>query len=187
MSNLNSPSPLDEKTIPWFPTALRYGLMAAGLSIIYSLIAYMFEFAIPTTIGQMALQFIIMIGITVTILVLALRHHRNNELDGHMSFGRAFLVGWVTLVISGIISSLFQMLYIHVIDPEFVNIAVDKMEILFEKFGLPEDQMETQLADVKERFSMAGLLKQGFLIGPIFAAFMAAIFGAIFKKKRPFE
>lgn len=185
MSNdLNSK--LDENTVPWFPTAMRYGLYAALVTIIYSLLAYMFDFAVPTSLMGILMQFVVGIGIAAIILILALRHHREKELGGFMSFKRGFLIGFVALVISGIVSTIFQLLYVNVIDPEFVSEAMDKIEELLEKFGLPEDQMEEQLAEAEARFTLAGMLKQAFLIGPIFSAVIAAIFGAIMKKSDPF-
>jgi len=185
--NTNEMNPkIDENTVPWLPTAIRYGLYGGLFSIIYSLLANMFDFAVPTSIGLLALQFLVLIGITVTILILALRQHREKELGGLMSFKRGFLVGFIALFVGGIISTLFQLLYFNVIDPEFASEAMDKMEELFEKFNMPEDQMEQQLADAEENFTNAGILKQGFISGPIFSAVMAAIFGAIMKKKDPF-
>lgn len=187
MTTLDNPSQaVDESAVPFIPTALRYGLIGGLVMVVYSLISNMLGFSIPTGIGSWLLTMLILFSLTFGICILAIRQHRNKELNGYISFKRAFVTGLVVLVIMMIISTLFSVLYMTVIDPDFAKDATGKMEEFMSKFGMPEDQMQEQLDKAMEGFTPMGMIKNmlGILV---FDALIMLIIAAILKKKPVLE
>ncbi|MEZ4960540.1 MAG: DUF4199 domain-containing protein [Saprospiraceae bacterium] len=187
MTTLDNPTQgKDESTVPFLPTAIRYGLIGGLISVVYSLISNMLGFSIPTSIGSWLLSIGLMLIIFFGTSILAIRQHRNKELGGFITFKRAFLTGLVTLVIMAVISTLFGILYITVIDPGFAKDSVGKMEEFLASFGMPEDQMEEQLNKAMEGFTPMGMVinTAGLLV---FDAVIMLIVAAVMKKKPVFE
>ena len=187
MSNLDNPNiVVDESTVPFLPTVLRYGGFAGLALVVYTLVGNMTGLAIPTSMMGGLAVFALMIVIWVVVAILVIKYHRDKQLGGNISFGRAFVVSFLSLLLAAAISTLFSVLYMTVIDPGFADEAVEKMSSMFEGFGMPQDQVDAQLANMKEKFTPMGMLTQGLLWGSIFYAVVAAIVSAIMKKKPAF-
>jgi hypothetical protein len=187
MATLDNPNVgIDESTVPFFPTALKYGVIAGLILVAYSMLGNMLGFSIPTSLGMGVIQMIIGILAVVLIGYFTIKHHRDRELGGYISFGRAFLVCLIALVTAGLISSIFNYIYMTFIDPDYVNTALEKMEEMFSSMGMSEDQIEEALKGTRERFEPSTMLTTGLLwsigINAIIALIMAAIM-----KKRPAE
>lgn len=186
MTTLDNPNNIvDESTVPFLPTALRFGLIAGLIFVVYTLIANMLGLSIPTSLGTMILQFVLSISITVGVLIYTIKHHRDNELGGYISFGRAFLVGAVALLISVVISNLFNLLYMTVIDPGFVDAAMEGTEEMMRSFGMDDEMVEKAMEEARGKMNPTSMITQGLLYGAIFAAVLSAIVAGIMKKKAP--
>jgi hypothetical protein len=173
----------DESSVSFWPTAVKTGLIGGLILVVYALIGNMTGFSIPSSIvgsvlvGLLSIVFVILIG------VYAVRQHRNNELKGSISFGRAFLVALVALVVAGLIGSAFNILYMTVIDPNYAETVMSKMEEMFSNFGMDESMMETQLEATRNRLTTSAMLKNGLLWGNVINAVIAVIIAAIMKRK----
>ncbi len=185
MTTLDNPAPINESTVPFFPTALKFGLYGGVGVIIYTLIANISGLSIPTSIMKSAMGGVMALIIYILIGVFAIRAHRNGDLDGNISFGRAFLVSLIAMVIAGVLGALFNVLYITVIDPGFIDAVVNGMEEMFESLGVDSSMAETQLEEIKDRFSPTTQLTTGILYGSLFGAVLSVILAAIMKKSPP--
>ncbi len=174
---------VDESTVSFWPTALRYGVLGGLFLVIYALVANMTGFSIPTSITSGLIQTVISLLFIVVIGTLTVKQHRNVDLKGNISFLRAFLVAFIALFVASIISSLFNVLYMTVIDPTYTDTAMEKMEELFTNMGMDESMMETQLEATRAHFNTTSMIKNGLLWGSFFNAVVAAIIGAIMKRK----
>ena len=186
METLDNPRPaIDESTVPFFKTSLRYGLIGGLIGIVVGLIS---NLSGMSTSGSMMGGLVIgAVSIIITILIsyFAIRHHRDKELGGYISFGRAFLTGFVALMISTIISTVWSILYMTVIDPGMAEEALAASEEMLANFGLPEEQLEAQLEAMKVNFTPMGIIKNSLLYGAIMVAIITLIQGAIMKKEQP--
>lgn len=187
MTTENQNQTISESSTPWLPTAVRFGLYGGLVFIVFSLVSNLFDLAIPTSLMGVFGQLLLLLLIAGVIAFWTMLHHRQKELGGFMSFKRAFLVGFVSLFIAGLISGVFQWIYINFIDPDFVDRALDGVEEMLANFEMPEAEVEKQLKETEERFTTAGMAKQTLIVGPIIYAFFCAILGAVLKKSSPFK
>lgn len=176
----------DPKSVSPYPTALRFGVIGGLCFVVYGLVLYMF-FSNPAEAGAGAMlyQHGVSTAIFVTIMVLAVKKHRDEDLRGYITFGRAFLTGFVTVLIARTIYALFGLLYSTVIHPDFAKEMQENLRTMYENQGMSEEQIEQALGFV-EMFSnpMVGL---GFVVvwAAISGAIVAAIVAAVMQKERP--
>ncbi|HFA49456.1 MAG TPA: DUF4199 domain-containing protein [Bacteroidetes bacterium] len=185
MTTLDSKPIIDESSVPFFPTALKIGLYGGLILVIYNLIANMTGLSIPSSITNSVLASIVQIALYVGIGIFVVKKHREDELGGHISFGRAFLVSLIAMVVAGIISILFNILYMTVIDPTFVESMIDGMEEMFANLGMDTDVAEEQLESVRDSFSPMSQITTGLLGGSLAGAILSLIIAAVMKKNPP--
>jgi hypothetical protein len=110
---------------------------------------------------------------------------------GFLSYGKAWQVSYVTLVVSGVVYTLFSMLMYFVIDTELPNklveASLDNAREMMENFGAPADQIDTEVEKARTRtenqFTPGGMA-MGFGIQLIVYAVLALI-TALFGRKNP--
>ncbi len=187
MSNvLDTPPVQDPSGVSFWPTALRYGVIGALISIIYSLIGNLtgiastcMGFIAPTLFGVGSLV------ITVLVLVYGIRQHRNNELGGFISFGRAFMVGFVIMLVMSVIGQVFNYLYLTYVDPEMINNMLECTRERFEAMGLEGADLDAQMENMENQMKNQFNIGRGLGISVIVSAVIAAIMGLIMKKNVP--
>jgi hypothetical protein len=184
MTVLDNPQPFDndEASVSMFPTALRYGLAGSVLFVIYTLISHLLGLTVPSSMSMMALQFMLSLTLTILILYFAVRHHRDQELGGYISFGRAFMVGLIVLSISVVVNNLFSLLYMTVIDPGYVDTVMESTEEMMLNLGVDDEMIEEQMEAARERMKPTSMLLQGILGGVVMSAVISAIMAAIMKR-----
>lgn len=133
-------------------------------------------------------------GISVLVIFFALviyfGSQYRKEIGGYMDFGAAFQFSFVTLIISGLISTLGNMLLYFVIDPGLPELLVEtqleNMVAMLDSFGAGDsisgDQIDEMRSDMANSFTIAGQFK-AFGISLIVYAILALILGAILKKR----
>jgi hypothetical protein len=174
---------IDENNVPFLPTAVRFGLIGGLIFIVYSLLANLTGLSIPNNLGKVFLNLALVIAITVGVLVYVIRQHRETELGGYVSFKRAFYLSFVTLFIATVISSLFSMVYVAFIDPGFLDSIVSATEEMMTDMGAPAEVIEAQMAEMEEKMTVMGMLKQGLMNGLIGGVIISLIVAAVMKKK----
>jgi hypothetical protein len=163
--------------------SLNLGLVAALIGILLFLLIAILE---PGMILLSALGIIGFIAIIV-LPVIYIRKERKEQ-GGYITFGDAFKLSLVGLIIGGLIGTAFQMIYTNVIDPEFgerITAKTLEMSNSFMEGNVPDDQREEILrgaeADSLERYTVVGQLKSfGYAI--IMYAVISLILALILKK-----
>lgn len=182
MSTLDNPGGHPSETeVSFWPTVTRYALIASFAMVLYTLIGNMTGLNVPAGWGKMILSFFLSIGISIAVVVLPVRHHRNEELGGFISFGRAFTVGFLVLLIAAIVNALFQYFYVSVIDPNYLNDMAVKMVEFYGEMGLPEDALEEMMNQMESATSF-DTLKQGLIGGVLITIILSLIVAAIMKR-----
>ena len=100
--------PPNQSDVPYFSTALRYGLIGGAISIAFSLIANLAGLVDYTGAESNMLVNIVSFGITVGIVIFAIQAHRDTELGGYITFGRAFTVGFVAVMVAGLMGAVWM-------------------------------------------------------------------------------
>lgn len=176
---------MEEQQSP-FQAAIKPGLTIGLVSLGLTFIAYF----IDSTILGSAWFGLVAIVIFFVLIIYFGKQYRT-EIGGFMSFGTAFNFSFITMVISGLIGLLGQILLFQVIDPSLAGVLADQafetqMSIM-EKFGQDPDSMDPAALEemrtaASKGFTLSGQL-MSFGFGLIVYAIIALILGAILKKR----
>lgn len=169
------------------PYAYRAGMIAAGISVVWTIFAYLIGIELFT---NWWLSIIISVGIIV-YLIISLKNIRT-YFGGFISFANAFLNFLVMAAIFVLISQSIYHLLLLLIDPEFgqavTDATIEKTIAMMEGFGTPEVAIEEALVNMEAEFE-----KQSTFFGVImsmfkgigFMAVIGLIVAAIIKKNPP--
>lgn len=177
---------IDPADVPMRPTAIRYGGMIAAALIVIGLIFTLTGFSDPadrTNMGNKIQQWLGYLGILAAI-VLAIMHHRDNELGGYIKYGRGLGMGTLTGLIIGVITAVWMLIYMYVIDPDLqgkikemaIQQAIDN--------GATEEAMQ-QGAGMMDFFTSPMFISIASLIGTVLIAFIISLVVSAIMKKDP--
>jgi hypothetical protein len=166
--------------------AIKPGLTIGLVSLAITYLAYFIDSSL------LASMWMLFIGLAVFfVLIIYFGKQYRTEIGGYMSFGAAFNFSFVTMVISGIVSLIGQILLYHVIDPSLPqvlsDIAFDRSMEMMAGFGqnpdtLPPATLDEIRASTASSLTIGGLVKS-FGFGLIIYAIIALILAAILKKR----
>lgn len=148
---------------------LRYGLFL-GLS--WLLIDFVLRQLNLTFISYGIVTFAASLIATVLLVVFAHRDFKKGN-DGLMTYKQGLVITLFIGLIWGFFSALFNYLYVHYIDPEFVDRMREGMVDFMERNRVPQTQIEkstVQFDEMKSSFGKALFsgLKSGLVSGVIF-------------------
>jgi hypothetical protein len=188
METLDFASPKESPNGSYWPYVTRFGVIIGVVGAVLTMIMYVGGNSLSpmvwtfTTMG-IGLFSLILSGVLAT---RGVRAYRETELGGLIPFGKAFLVAFLILIVSSLISNAFNLLYITVIDPDFANNMVSRMSEWFAEVGMDEAQIEAQTEQMRKGFTLNRQLFNLVYI-PIGAALIGLIVGAVAKRNPPME
>lgn len=164
--------------------AISYGIIGGIITIALNLVIYLIDPALLANwwVGLAS------IPIVIIILVVGGLAIRKQE-GGYITFGKAFINMLVIGIVMAVISSLYQMILFHVIDPELPQFLMEKsmenMAEMMSNFGMPEAQLEEAMseaaASMEDQFSIGNQIL-GIIWGSVFYAVLALILALIVKR-----
>jgi uncharacterized membrane protein (DUF106 family) len=183
MSNIldNPNNFVNENEVSFIPVVQKYAIIMAATSVIMTLIMSIMGMS---NLILMSLLGILVFVAMILIPVLGVKEHRNNQLGGLISFGRAFLVAMLILAISILISTIFNYVYMNFINPSYVDTMKEGMTEMMEKYNLPEAQLEESLKPFEEMKTPMGNLKS-LAKSLAMGAVISLIIAAVMKRNRP--
>ncbi len=176
---------MEERQTP-FQAAVKPGLTIGLVSLAVTYLAYFID---SSLLGSAWFGFVAIVIFFVLIIYFGKQYR--SELGGFMSFGTAFNFSFVTMIVSGIVGLIGQILLFQVIDPSLPQVlsdlAFENSMKMMESFGQNPDSLPpATLDEIREStansFSLGGQLKN-FGYGLIFYAIIALILAAILKKR----
>jgi hypothetical protein len=172
---------METKPRTLFNNSLIFGLLTAAISIVFSVLAYIMD--IPTTSPVMYISFIILLA----GMIYGTVQYRNNYLGGYISFGKAFLSGFLIVLISALVSSIYSYVFMVYIDPAYldkiIEQAMEKAEAGMLEKGLTEEQMEPGLAMTRKFMSPVVMSVMAILSSAFIGGIIALIAAAFLKKE----
>lgn len=169
--------------------ALRFGLIWAGIDVVLFLLTYYVKPDMMGSIPYAVVGFLIKIGLAI-YFSLELR----KAAGGFWTFKEALSAIFVMFIVSTVLMQIFSVLFAH-IEPSYVSKMTEISEkstiAMLEKMGSSQDVIDAASKELhtklekqfnpgfKEIFTNLGIAIITNFIG-------ALIFGAIFKKDRPF-
>ncbi len=156
----------------------KFGLYTGLFGILFTLIVYLIDFKLNMEwyTGVINFAFLLTFMSIGTI-------RRRRQTGGYMSYGAAMVSCLNIFLLATIINLAFYNLLIGVIDVDLQEVmkkaTISKMEQTFESFGMPQDQMETAMADIEAQNyapSLLNFFKQllaSFAMGLVFSLILA--------------
>lgn len=160
---------------------IRFGLLVALTGILVDFLTRI--------IGLSVLVYSIVAGglaLIIAIVGIVLAHRAFKKANsGTMTYGQGLIITLVMLLISSLLSALFNYLYVNYVDPDFVGRMKDEMTAFMERNRVPEDQIAKNTAKFDEMnpsFGMAMVngLKNGLIGGIVLGLIISA-----FTKRKP--
>lgn len=174
-----SKSPLDspQQESSVLKSILTWALILGLAEIVFSLILSLTNQFENRTLGW------VMYIIMGTIAYIAVRKIRNQELNGFVSFGKAFGMGFQIIFYAGIIATVYTFFYFKYINPEMINQMLQTAEQRMIERGMPDDQIEAGLK-YSRMFMTPGMMAMWGLIGSaITGAILSLIIAAVCRKE----
>jgi len=166
-----------ESTPSIWKTCLKYGLILGLVSIVFSVLIYMFDltFATWTIIPSLLLSFV--------VLFLLQRSYRDTYNNGFITYGKSLGVGVVIFIYASVIIAIYTYLLYTVIDPGMIDkqmaMAADKMVAK----GIPEASMDAALK-MQEKMLKPWIISLMGIFTTIFYGFILSLISSIFVAKQ---
>lgn len=155
--------------------ALQHGLMLGGALIILSLILHFAGVTMES--WSRYLSWVIM----VAYLIYATKNFRDEHRGGYLKYGNGLGFGTLVSLVSGSVSAVYMVLYVKVINNEFINEIMNNSYEQFVERGMSDEQIE-MIMTRQESWMMPSMLI-GALIGTTFIGFLLSlIISAVFKR-----
>ncbi len=156
----------------------RYGIIAAIISIIYSLILQL--------AGLASNQALSSLGLVILAIVIYLAHKAFKEQgDGFMKYGQGVSIGFIISLVSGVIGSIFMYIYISFIDDSVIQQGIDKAYQDLEERGMSDEEIEQAMQFTEKLMTPMFFLIVGIVFTIIAGLIISLIISGITKKENP--
>ena len=120
---------MENQKITTVKTALNFGLILGGISLVYSLMLFFLDMHYQRETATSLIGYTLLIG----LVLWAIMHFKKNN-DGYISLSEALKTGVGTALISAIIVCIYTIVMIQYLDPEFLDKSIEyqKQKILQE-------------------------------------------------------
>ena len=158
-------------------TMLNYGLVLGLTTIFINLIAYAIGIHLDQDWRMGLLGFIAMI----IIIVLGIRNFKavNNNF---ITWGQSVKIGVGISIISALLSVTYNLIFINFIEPDFMNLVMEKQVILWEEANFTSEQIEASKSMMETFSNHAITAAMGIIGGAFFGFIISAIAGAVMKR-----
>lgn len=156
---------------------LNYGAMLGVASVLVSLTIY----AMGQHLEQDWKMGLVNFGLMILIISLGIKKYKQSN-EGWLSFGQAVKVGVGIAIISAVIGIIYNLIFVNVIEPDFMNQLLEKQRELWNDNNMTEEQIETAEGMFKTFSSPAITSAISIVAAAFFGFIISAIAGAIMKK-----
>ena len=125
-------------------TALNFGLILGGINVVYGLMLYSLEMHYQGETATSLIGYALLIG----VIFWAIKHFKKTN-NGYISLSEALKTGVGTALISALIFSIYTIVVIQYLDPEFIDKSIE-----YQKQKLIQEKPEIPLEDVNQMFEM---------------------------------
>jgi len=131
-------------------TLVKYGIYSAAFLILFNVATLLIYGTDPKyyDIGEVTGYSAIVLS--MVFVYFGIREYKYKELNGEIKFGKALLMGLIIAIFPAILFGIWNVIYVEIIDPEFVdkyyNHQYEKMEasLSAEEFAIEKSNMEAE-------------------------------------------
>ena len=172
---------MENQTTSLKKIALNFGVLLALLSIALQVISFVLDAHIDRPLWLTVLQLAISIG----VLVYGIKAYKT-ENAGFLTIGQALKTGVAISLVAGIITVIFNYIFINYIDPDFIQKTLDfSRETMINDYpNLSEEQIDSSLEISKKLMSptiMSGIA----ILSTLFFGFIISLVAGLIMKKNP--
>ncbi|GAA4384915.1 DUF4199 domain-containing protein [Hymenobacter koreensis] len=159
---------------------IRYGLIFGVISIIVDFVLKATGLSFKFSVTLSASLIIWVVGI-----IVAHRYFKAHN-GGFMSYGQGIIIAVIMGSIGGLMTGVFNYVYVNFIDPNYAEAMRADMEAWLIKMNVPEEQMDKSLADITpEKIGSPTSIGSAILFGAFVSLLTGLIISAITKRKQP--
>lgn len=167
---------MEEKSQSLGIITLGYGLLLGVVVIIFSLLLFLVNVDKMSPLNYLSFVFVIA-GIIYFQFT-----YRNKYLGGYISYGKAFSVGFLTIVYYSVIITIFTYIYFVYIDPGAIEAMKSMAEEKYIRQGLSDQEIDRVMI-VTNRFQTPVAMTLSALFGGIAFGAVICLITSIFVKK----
>lgn len=161
--------------------AIKYGLIISVISILVSLIYYIFDIEMFNTMSMIG-NLVIGLLVGVLVFIFGIKDFRNNGLGGKITFGQAFLQGLTIGIIGYAIIAIYNYVFNAFIAPEWGPNQVEGFYNWMESFGMPDAALDEAVEEFKESMTPIGMTLSTLKSGAFMSIVVSLIVAASIKK-----
>ncbi|HPF10460.1 MAG TPA: DUF4199 domain-containing protein [Flavobacteriaceae bacterium] len=166
-------------------TVLRYGIYGLLTSAMLFLIAFLFlkelDYGLQEVLGYLSMF------IALSFIFFGIKHYRDQENNGAVSFGKALLIGLLIAVLTGIGVAIVDYIYTTVINPDFASEYLTKsLETM--KASMPIEEFERQKALLEQQmkdFGGSGFMAFIMFVTVVVIGFIISLISAFILQRKP--
>jgi prepilin signal peptidase PulO-like enzyme (type II secretory pathway) len=156
--------------------AIRFGVIAALVSILYSLVLQLTDNI--SNFGLGLLSYVI----TIAILIIAINNYKK-ENNGFLSFKEGFSMGLIFIAVQGVLVSMYSYIYTKFIDTAFFENLKELQKVEMEKRGMSDEQIDNAIAMSEWAFNSEVSAITSLLFNLFFGLIISLIVTAVMKKE----
>jgi len=167
--------------------ALPFGILFGILIIFIMFSLYFYDVNLfEDKTSAVLISLLTNLVLPILFIFLAVKQYKQKPNDGFLSIGQALKIGISLMIIAGIISGIYNILFNHFV-PEYMEQSYEFLAATMKKDNpsLTTEQIESTIS-IQKKFSSPWIV---FPLGLVVMSFIGLIYsliiGAIFKKERP--
>ena len=166
---------MEENRSIWKET-LKYGIILGLISIVFSVLTYMFDLTGKTWVIWPSLI------ITIVVLYLLLRSYRDTINNGYITYGKSVGAGVIMNLYSAILSAIYIYILFRFLDPGLVDKQLALAEDKLIARGVPEGSIDSAL-QIQAKFMKPWFASFMSIITSVFYGLILSLIVSIFVKK----
>lgn len=176
LDNLNTMEP---KSVSPLKTALRIGFIIGLIFIVISLLTYVLD--LQENAGIRYLDILVIIG----GVIWAIKSHRDNDLNGFISYGRGLGVGTLSLFFASLLLAIYMFIYFYGIDPGAIDVMKQTARDKMIERGMSDSEIEEAMK-YTTMFISPAIIAAGIVLWTTLIGFVVSLIGsAVMQRKSP--
>ena len=112
-------------------------------------------------------------------------HYRDKHLDGYITFGQSFSVGFLTGLFASIIAAGFAVFFFSYLGEDFKELLMERAEekMIAKDPNMSDEQIDMTM-EIAQKFMNPGIMAIIGLIASTFVSLILALIAAAFTKKQ---
>ncbi len=162
-----------------FNTALKYSIITALAAFIFSIIMYVTGLYLNQAVNWLS-YVILLAGLVFTV-----KDRRDKDLGGYITFGDAFVAGFLFCFLFALLSAVSTYIMMQFIAPDMITEILKQSEQKMIDKQMSDDQIQMAMSYTKKFMTPVWMTVWVIILTCLLGAVLSLIVAAIFKKNNP--